>query len=227
MTSQTTSQFARPRIDARALLGLYDPADTTDWGPIRAAQLHAGRQLAMFMLAANLVGAALIVIILATKVPEWQLYSWGALVAAVAVAVTFHRLSSRHRGAVTASLSDVRDTLLDGIALGAVWSIPPLAFGHLADADAALGLWIVLSLLMTASAVAMAALPLATIVFVAILGGAITTTLALVASPLLAAAAALFTFLLAMATFARGKSLVVIRASEILVAPCAPKTTTS
>jgi len=217
VTSQTTSQFARPRIDVRALLGLYDPADTTDWGPIRAAQLNAGRQLAMFMLAANLVGAALIAIILALKVPQWQLASWGALVAAVAVAVTFRRLSSRHRNAVTASLRDVRDTLLDGIALGAVWSIPPLAFGHLADADTALGLWIVLTLLMTASAVAMAALPLATIAFVAILGGAVTWTLAL-SSPLLAAAAALFTVLLAMATFARGKSLVVIRASELAIA---------
>ena len=218
MTSQTTSQFARPRIDVRALLGLYDPADTTDWGPIRAAQLHAGRQLALFMLAANLVGAALIAIILATEVPQWQLASWGALVGAVAVAVTFRRLSSRHRNAVTASLRDVRDTLLDGIALGAVWSIPPLAFGHLAGADVALGMWIVLSLLMTASAVAMAALPLATITFVAILGGAITATLALISSPLLAAAAALFTVLLAMATFARGKALVVIRAGELAIA---------
>ena len=73
MTSQTTSQFARPRIDARALLGLYDPADTTDWGPIRAAQMHAGSQLALFMLAANVVGASLVTIIMGARVPQWQL----------------------------------------------------------------------------------------------------------------------------------------------------------
>ena len=218
MTRQTTSQFARPRIDARALLGLYDPADTTDWGPIRAAQMHAGSQLAMFMLAANLIGAALIFLILAPLVPIWQLASWGALAAAVGLAVAFRRLSKRHRSAVTATLRDVRDTVLDGISLGAVWSIPPLAFGHFADAGAALGLWIILSLLMTASAVAMAALPLATITFVTIVGASIVTTLALIASPVLAAAAALFTFLLAMATFARGKALVVIRAGEIAIA---------
>jgi len=48
-----------PDSDTRALLGLYDPADTTDWGPIRAAQLHAGSQLALFMLATNVVGGAL------------------------------------------------------------------------------------------------------------------------------------------------------------------------
>ncbi|MES2445181.1 MAG: EAL domain-containing protein [Pseudomonadota bacterium] len=218
MTSQTTSQFARPRIDARALLGLYDPADTTDWGPIRAAQLNAGSQLALFMLTANVVGAALIVLILAPLVPLWQLASWGALVAAVGAMVAFRRLSVRNRAAVTATLRDVRETVLDGIALGAVWSIPPLAFGGVVDANAALGLWIVLSLLMTASAVAMAALPLATISFVAILGGVITATLVLVASPILAAAVTLFTILLVMATFARGKALVVIRANEIAIA---------
>ncbi|UZK67413.1 putative bifunctional diguanylate cyclase/phosphodiesterase [Sphingomonas sp. M1-B02] len=218
MTSQITSQFAKPRIDARALLGLYDPADTTDWGPIRAAQLHAGSQLALFMLAANLVGALLVTMILAPVVPLWQMASWSALVAAVGCAVAFRRLSKRHRAAVNATLRDVQDTVLDGIALGAVWSIPTLAFGHLANANAALGLWIVLSLLMTASAVAMAALPLATITFVTIVGASIVTTLGLVASPVLAGAGAIFTVLLAMSTYGRGKALVVIRASEIALA---------
>jgi diguanylate cyclase (GGDEF)-like protein len=218
VTSQTTSQFAKPRINARALLGLYDPADTIDWGPIRAAQLHAGSQLALFMLAANVVGASLITMLLAPLVPLWQLASWSALVAAVGCAVAFRRLSKSHRNAVSASLRDVRDTVLDGISLGAVWSIPPLAFGHTADAGAALGLWVICSLLMTASAVAMAALPLATIAFVSIVGAAITTMLALSAPPMLAAVAVLFTVLLVIAIFGRGRALVVIRANEMALA---------
>jgi diguanylate cyclase (GGDEF)-like protein len=218
VTSQTTSQFARPRIDARALLGLYDPADTIDWGPIRAAQLHAGSQLALFMLAANVVGASLVTMLLAPLVPLWQLASWSAVVAAVACAVAFRRLSKRHRSAVTGSLKDVRETVLDGISLGAIWSVPPLAFGHAADADAMLGLWVVLSLLMTASAVAMAALPLATIAFVTIVGAAVSTMLAFAGPPMLAATAALFTTLLAIATFGRGRALVVIRANEMALA---------
>ncbi len=218
MTSQTTSQFARPHIDARALLGVYDPADTIDWGPIRAAQLHAGSQLALFMLAANLVGASLVVMLLAPVVPLWQLASWGALVAAVACAVAFRRLSKRHRTAVLASLKDVRETVLDGISLGAVWSIPPLAFGDGGDAGTTLGLWVILSLLMTASAVAMAALPLATITFVTVVGASIATTLALAGPPVLAAAAGLFTLLLIIATFGRGRALVVIRANEMALA---------
>ena len=216
--SQTVSQFAKPRIDTRALLGLYDPADTTDWGPIRAAQLHAGSQLALFMLATNVVGAALMVLLLEPLAPLWQLASWGALVAAAGALVAFRRLSKRHRQGISAPLSDVRDTVLDGITLAVVWSIPPVLFAPHADLGTALGMWIVLSLLMTASAVAMAALPLATITFISILGAAVAATLFFAASPLLAAAAVLFTVLLVMATYSRGKSLVVIRASEIALA---------
>ncbi|WP_448661181.1 putative bifunctional diguanylate cyclase/phosphodiesterase [Sphingomonas sp. CJ20] len=218
VSTDTISQFARPRIDARALLGLYDPADTTDWGPIRAAQLYAGSQLALFMLAANLVGASLATILLAPSVAVWKLAAWGATVGAAACTVVFRRLSKRHRTAVTAPVEDVRGTALDGFALGAVWSIAPLAFGQLADTHAAMSLWIVLALLMTASAVAMAALPLATIVFIAIVGASMTAMVLMAGLPVLAAATALFATLLAIATFGRGKALVVIRAGEIAIA---------
>ncbi|PMZ86001.1 hypothetical protein, partial [Pseudomonas sp. FW306-2-11AD] len=90
----------------------------------------------------------------------------------------------------------VRDTVLEGVALAAVWSVPPLALGMRADAGTALGLWIVLSLLMTASATAMAALPLATLSFLGILGSAIAAMLFFVGGPVFAAAVLLFTALL-------------------------------
>jgi diguanylate cyclase (GGDEF)-like protein len=215
---EPTSQFATPRIDVRALLGLYDPADTTDWGPIRAAQLHAGRQLALFLLGTNLIGAALVVIMFDGQAPRWMLASWGVLTGVVGVAVAVRRLATRHRDASTATLSDVRDTVLEGIALAAVWSIPPLALGPRGEIGTAMGLWIVLSVMMTASAVAMAALPLATLSFLGILGAAIATMLVLLGSPLLAAATVLFAALLMISCFQRCKALVVIRAGEIGIA---------
>lgn len=58
MSNNSASQFARPKIDAAALLGLRDPADGTDWGPIRAAQINAGRNLAFLLLTANLIGSS-------------------------------------------------------------------------------------------------------------------------------------------------------------------------
>jgi diguanylate cyclase (GGDEF)-like protein/PAS domain S-box-containing protein len=218
VSSEPTSQFARARIDARALLGLYDPADSTDWGPIRAAQLNAGSQLALFLLAANVVGAALVALLLAPFVPIWALASWGALTAAVASAVTFRRLAARRHSARTATLRDVRGTMRDGIALAAVWSIPPLAVAVWAEGSAAFGLWIILSILMTASAVAMAALPLATISFLGILGTSIAVMLWFVGGPLFSAAILLFTTLLSIGCFSRARSLVVIRAGEIALA---------
>ncbi len=210
-----SSQFPKPRIDVRALLGLHDPPDKTDWGPIRAAQLHAGRQLALFLLAANLVGAALIVMLFDGHAPRSMLIAWGIVTGVVGIAVAIRRLATRHRDASSATLRDVRDTVLEGVALAAVWSVPPLVLGPNADIGTAMALWILLSVMMTASAVAMAALPLATLSFLGILGTAIVTMLLMLGSPLLAAATALFVVLLMIGCFQRCKALVVIRASEI------------
>ncbi|MGL4313049.1 MAG: putative bifunctional diguanylate cyclase/phosphodiesterase [Sphingomonas sp.] len=202
------------------MLGLYDPADSTDWGPIRAAQLHAGRQLAVFMLAANVIGAALITIIASRALPVWMPESWAALTASVAAAVTFRRLSSAHRDAISASVEDVRATLADGIALGAVWAAPPLAAILLMHGAApeVLGIWVVLAVLMVASAVAMAALPLATLAFLLLTGAGTVAMLYVASGAMLAAASAMFVLLVLLGCVDRARSLVVIRANEIAMA---------
>ena len=216
MEQPHSSQFARPRIDIRALLGLYDPADSTDWGPIRAAQVNSGRRLALFLLTANLVAAGAVSIVLSHAVPRWQLASWSAMVAAVAVGVAFRRLSSRTRDVAT--LGDVRSTALDGVALGTIWAVAPILFGPAADIRSVLGLWLVTTILMTASAVAMAALPLATLGFLGIVGGATAMLLHWSAGPVVAGAALFFTGLLMVGCTARARALVVIRAGEIAMA---------
>lgn len=218
VSQSSASQFANPKIDARALLGLYDPADSTDWGPIRAAQINAGCRLALVAFAANLIGAALTILIAAPMAPLWSLIGWGALVTAVALGITFRRLSSPWRGAKSAPVQAVRNTLLEGLALGAVWSIPPLTLAAQASSADALRLWIVLSVLMTLSAVAMAALPLATLGFLALLGAAVTTMLFLIGGPVIAAAAALFTLMVMVSCYYQARGLVVIRANEIALA---------
>jgi len=219
VSGDTTSQFAQPRIDGRALLGLYDPADTTNWGPIRAAQMNAGAQLAMFMLATNVIGAALVVLALSPGLPFWQMASWAAIVAAVAVGVAFRRLASRHRTTTTASVRDVRGTVIDGIALALVWSIPSPVFALMTDDSAGLlGLWAVLSILMAAASLAMAALPLATLVFLFVVGGSAVASFVIMDMHGFAAIVALFTGLLIVACFTRGRALVVMRANEISLA---------
>jgi diguanylate cyclase (GGDEF)-like protein/PAS domain S-box-containing protein len=218
VTTDTTSQFALPRIDARALLGLRDPQDATNWGSIRAAQMNAGGQLALFMLAANVLGAALVVMVFARAVPQWTLASWGLVLAATAAAVTFRRLSSRHRNARTATLAELRKTVTDGIGLGVAWAVPPLVFARGAEPEALLGLWMVLSVLLAAAAVAMAALPMATICFIVLVGSAATGALLLGGLYGYAATALLFTILAAFGCFQRARTLVELRAKEIALA---------
>src|SRR3546814_12429066 len=67
--------------------------------------------------------------------------------------------------------------MLEGIGLAAIWSVIPLAIGPQATAGAALGLWVLISLLMTASAVALAGLPLATLAFLGFPGTSVTPLL--------------------------------------------------
>nr|WP_221227376.1 GGDEF and EAL domain-containing protein [Stakelama sediminis] len=197
------------------MLGLYDPKDQAGWSAIRAAQLNDAGQRALFMFAANVIGASIIVMIFAPLLPLQHLFAWAALVAAVSAAVTFHRLAIRRHTRTDATIRRVRDTWLEGAGLAAVWSVAPLAFGQVADIHAALALWIVLSVLMTAYAYAMASLPLATIIFLIVTGGSFSTTLLINGSPTLAATTILFTLLLSIICYGRGKALVLIRASEL------------
>jgi len=205
----------RPAVPLAPLLGLRDGPDPALWARIRATQLFAGRQLALFLLAANLVAAAIVAMLFAEAVPLWQLGLWGALVAVVAVVVTVKRLRTRHLEQGYATLADVRDTLLEGVALAAVWSVPPLFFSAAADSTVAFGLWMILSVLMTAAAVAMASLVLAAVAFVGGVALAVTVPLVLSGAYVAAAATLLFAALLIVACVTRARALVLLRGSEL------------
>ncbi|MBX9795258.1 bifunctional diguanylate cyclase/phosphodiesterase [Sphingomonas sp.] len=218
MNSKPASHFAKPRIDAAALLGLRDPADSTDWGPIRAAQVNAGRDLALFLFALNLISAVVAMVACSDRAPFWAVLAWGAAVTGVSLWVTTRRLSSQYRGAYSAPVAAVRDTLLEGVALGVVWAVPPLALITRVGTEEILGLVIVITALMTALAVAMPALPLAVIAFLLLVGSATVTMVALISGPVLAATMALFTLLLMIGCVTRAHSLVTLRANEMALA---------
>ncbi|UVO50247.1 EAL domain-containing protein [Sphingomonas sp. SUN019] len=204
-----------PAVPLGPLLGLREDDDPARWSRIRATQLYAGRQLALFMLAANVVGAAIVAMLFAARVPLWQLGVWGGAVALVAVVITIKRLRTRHLEAGYAALTELRDTALEGIALAAVWSVPPLLFGATADPETALGLWMVLSVLMTAAAVAMASLVLAAVAFIGGVALAVTVPLVLHEVYVPAAATLLFATLLIVACVTRARALVLLRGSEL------------
>lgn len=218
VSDEATTQFAKHRIDAAALLGLRDPVEGSNWGPIRAAQIDAARRTALLFLAAHLIGASLTVLIAMKLLAPWLAACWGGALAAMAVGITFKRLSPQWQGAAMVPVMVVRRTSVSGIAMGMIWTVPPLALAPSAGPVELLELWVVLSMLMTASALATAALPLATLSFLAILGAALAAMMFVVSGPVLAAATALFTLALMVTCYAQARGLVVMRANEMALA---------
>jgi len=204
-------------VDFRILVGLREGADPADWGRIRASQLQAGRDLALFLLGANLLAMGVTATLFARTVPLWLLGGWALVVTVVSVAVAVRRLRTHHEDGGYASVRELRDTAFEGLSLAAAWSIAPLFFAD-AGGAAAYGLWMVLSVLMTAGAVAMAPLALSTLAFVGGLGATVAIKLAVYGAFAASGATLLFVVLLTMGCLTRARALVVIRAGQIALA---------
>ena len=217
MTTETPAPPVPTRIGFAMLLGLRDGVDPAESGRLRSTQLAAGRQLALFLLAANLAGAGASFVLLAKSIPLWQLTAWAAGLAIVAIAVAFRRLAVHHREDGYAQLSDLRNTAYEGVALAAIWAVVPLIFcDHSAGTSAGLG--VTLAILMTAASVAMAPLALATLVFLTGLGSATAIQLVLSGNYAAAVGVLVFTTLLGTTCVGRARSLVAIRAAEFALA---------
>ncbi|MFL0560886.1 EAL domain-containing protein [uncultured Sphingomonas sp.] len=214
MTSSPEAVRTSP-VPLRLLLGLGEGDDPILWGRVRATQLFCGRQLALVLLAANLIAAALVMQLFAGQLPLPWLIGWGMTVALAAAVVTLRRLRTAHFEEGHASLAQLRGTGVEGIVLATVWSIAPLWFGAQAAPDTLLPLWTVLCVLMTAAAVAMASLVLGALSFVLGLALAMAVPLVLQQSYLAAAATLLFAGLLTAACISRARTLVLLRGSEL------------
>jgi len=211
----TAAPFAT--IGFGQLIGFGQVGNPIEWGRIRAAQLSAGRELSLFLLGANLVAAAMVASTFGTAVPLWQLAGWGLATVAAASGVTVRRRRGQDGPGGFASLGDLRETAVDGVVLALVWAVPPLFFAA-SGTGAAYGLWMILSVLMTAAAVAMAPLMLATVTFLSVVGAAVAGRLAWDGALAASIATLLFTALLILSCLDRARSLVVIRAAQLAVA---------
>lgn len=204
-----------PAIPLGPLLGLSEGENPAAWARIRGAKLFAGRQMAMFLLAANLVGAAIVAMLFAPELPLSWLALWGLTTAGVGTAIAVRRLRSSADPGGLASVGDLRSTVFEGAALAIVWGIPVLVFDRHVDSGTALALWMVLSVLMSAAAVALAPLVPAAVAFIG--GVALMVAAELVLTHLFVAAAGtlLFAAILIVGCVSRARALVLLRGSEL------------
>jgi diguanylate cyclase (GGDEF)-like protein/PAS domain S-box-containing protein len=198
-----------------ALLGLAPGDDAAMWARIRSAQLHGARQLALFMLAAHLVGAVIVAMMVAGLVPAWQLQLFLGAIAVLAPAAAFRRLRTPDASDGYADVAEIRGTYVEGAALALAWSAVPLVFGPAAAPASAVGLWMVLSVLMTAAAIALAPLVVAAALFIGGIAAAVAVPLLLGGAHVAAAATTLFAGLLIVIAIGRARALVDLRGSEL------------
>ena len=206
----------RVTVDIPRLLGFRGGGrDHVEWSRIRAAQLFAGRKMALVLLSANIAAVLATGFLVRDAVPAWQVATWSALLVAIAVAVGFRRLAVHHNGESQASLHDLRRTGWEGLALGLGWSCVPILFCTHVPSGATAGLGITLTILMTAAAFAMAPLTLATLIFLGYLGASMVIQLLIAGTTSAAFGILGFTLLLMAACISRARALVLIRANEI------------
>ncbi|SEN34316.1 diguanylate cyclase/phosphodiesterase with PAS/PAC sensor(s) [Sphingomonas gellani] len=215
MTTTPASDTSNADLSWPVLLGLRAGSDPAEWGRIRASQLHAARGLAVFLLGVNLVCAALTVSLFMEATPLLPLAGWAALVTAVAATISVRRLSTPRVPDGYVSMETLRKTAWEGAALALAWSVPLLLFGSQPGSPSAYGLWLVMSLLMIATVLALSPLALSALLFLGILGLVGTVNVALAGEQVAAIATALVTGLLVFACLNRARSLVVIRAAEL------------
>lgn len=216
VSSKMPSPSPRVTVDLPTLLGLRGgETDHVEWSRIRAAQLFAGRRMALFLLATNVFAALATAFLIEGTVPSWQIATWSVSLVAVAVAVAFRRLAAHHRGDSHASVGDVRNTGWEGLALGLAWSVVPVLFCTHVPSGTTAGLGITLTVLMTAAAFAMAPLALATLIFLGYLGAAMIIQLAMAGTVAAAVGILGLTLTLMVVCISRARALVLIRAGEI------------
>ncbi|MEH3102307.1 MAG: EAL domain-containing protein [Sphingomonas phyllosphaerae] len=217
MTTFSASPLAhQPPLSA--LFGLSNGDDPDLWGRIRAAQLLAARQRALLLLAANLTGSALVVMLLESCVPALWLAIWLVAIGAGAVVTTVRRLRSPNQAGGYADLAALRAPVGEASVMALIWCVVPLLFGAHLHVTTVLAMHVVLAVLMAAYAMASVSVPLATFVFIGAVSLAGALVLLVTGHYAVAVADLLFATLLCLGTFDRARALAMLHTAGVTLA---------
>ncbi|EHJ62552.1 diguanylate cyclase/phosphodiesterase with PAS/PAC sensor(s) [Novosphingobium pentaromativorans US6-1] len=151
------------------MLGLSDP-DDGDWSRLRGIQYsclgHSTFARVTTQISAMLATAALVFgQVPMAAVAVWIAVACGTLWRGVRIDRTLIDADKRR-----ISRDEVHAQMISSILNGLAWSVPIGGLGFFVDAQTQVKLWIVLAMLMTASAVLLPAVPLGTLLFTGITG---------------------------------------------------------
>ena len=158
-------------LPALAVLGLTTPADG-DWVRLRGLQYSGLAQASTARIVAHSIAAVATVILLAGKLSVFLLAAWLLLLAATLLhAAQCDRMVAdadrRHM-----SRDEIKRHVVASLINALLWVVPVAGASPYLDPVSRLELWSVLTMLMTASAIVLPAVPISTFLFTGIVGGA-------------------------------------------------------
>ena len=188
-----------------AIMGLSDPAEG-DWTRLRGMQYATLDKLIGARLLAHALAALLVIQSLSSAISMVILTGWAGLLVAALIHSARHdqRLHDADRRRI--SRKEMHHQTMGVAVTGLIWALPMLIMAHSASTDQRLLLWSVMTMVMAATALAFAAVPLGTALFSAMLGAAGFATFAVHGEFLAATIALTFVMLLLFGSLEAGRS---------------------
>ncbi|MFZ4747493.1 MAG: putative bifunctional diguanylate cyclase/phosphodiesterase [Sphingomonas sp.] len=207
-------ESTNPVIDWPTVLGLKEPK-SLDWSRVRGAQLNVVHKLAPARLVISLATILSVVTAMFDRAPLMFVVGWGAGSSVLLALSSYSKLRNRGFTVQTATRSEVQQETLWSAVMGVAWAAAVLLFAPHASPPQLLALWAVMTALMAGSAFALSAMPLATAVFLLIVGSTVSFAMLHLGLAMVSGIAAVFTGGLIGACLNAGRTFVIHESAEL------------
>lgn len=178
-------------LPALAVLGLTTPANG-DWAQLRGIQYATVTHAANSRLVTKIAAALATSLLLMAYVHWIAIAAWLALILVIQVRVWRNSRELARSDKRRLGTGDIRKAWTTAALSAMSWSVPLAIFAPVSEPEIAVKVWTVLAMLMTAVAVMLPAIPMATIIFSTIVGASSVALFLHTGSPDMAIIAALF-----------------------------------
>jgi len=218
VNTRSTPNKAFPReLPVLAVLGLSDPVDGNaegDWPRLRGMQYATLRRAASTRIITHVAAALAAAMLLLGKIPLPAIALWLVTIAAT------HWYGCRVDAALTSperrhvTREEIKAQMVGSIGNALAWAVPLSGLGLWIDPQTQLKLWTVLAMLMAASVILLPAVPMATLLFSAVVGGSSIAWFLISGSYDMAAIAILFVAIVAIGAIEGARRYLVAKIAE-------------
>jgi diguanylate cyclase (GGDEF)-like protein len=199
-----------------SVLGLRDSGDAY-WGRIRAWQIGVIADRAISRLAFSIVGGGITVAALTGSSAAWIGWAWYALILVVSGLLAAPHFRHQSHNLISATRSELNSSAMGIIVASLSWGALPIALGLHGDPKHALIAWTGGTAMMAGATFAFSSVPLFTAILVATLGLALSSMMAMLSMPYVAAISLIYTIGLITASLHNGRTALLYKINEFVL----------